>query len=52
MILNAQEIRDAAKIEDIVGQFVKLKRAGVNLVGLSPFTDEKNAVVYRFPEEQ
>lgn len=30
-----------AKVEDIVGDFVNLKRRGVNLIGLCPFHDEK-----------
>ena len=34
-------VTDAAKIEDIVGDFVTLRRAGVNLTGLCPFHDDK-----------
>ena len=29
------------RIEDIIGEYVQLKRAGANLKGLSPFQDEK-----------
>lgn len=36
-----QEIIDAARIEDIVGDFVTLKRRGANLTGLCPFHNEK-----------
>ena len=32
-----QEIRDAAPIEEVVGQYVKLERRGKNLTGLCPF---------------
>jgi DNA primase len=32
-----QEIRDAAPIEEVVGQYVKLERRGRNLTGLCPF---------------
>jgi DNA primase len=32
-----QEIRDAASIEEVVGQYVKLERRGKNLLGLCPF---------------
>ncbi|MGQ9687985.1 MAG: DNA primase [Desulfobaccales bacterium] len=32
-----QEIRDAASIEEVVGQYVKLERRGKNLTGLCPF---------------
>jgi DNA primase len=35
------KVLEAAKIEDIVGDFVSLKKAGSNLKALSPFTDEK-----------
>ena len=30
-----------ARIEEVVGDFVVLKRAGANYKGLSPFNDEK-----------
>ncbi len=36
-----QEIRDTAKIEDVVGDYVTLKKRGVNLLGLCPFHNEK-----------
>jgi len=32
-----QEIRDAAPIDEVVGQYVKLERKGKNLLGLCPF---------------
>ena len=38
---TVQEIIDTAKIEDVVGDFVNLKRAGSNLKGLCPFHNEK-----------
>ena len=31
----------AAKIEEVVGDYVTLKRRGANLIGLCPFHDEK-----------
>ena len=34
-------INDAARIEDVVGDYVTLKRRGVNLIGLCPFHNEK-----------
>ena len=36
-----QEIMDAARIEDVVSDFVTLKRRGANLLGLCPFHNEK-----------
>ena len=34
-------INDAARIEDVVGDYVTLKRRGVTLIGLCPFHNEK-----------
>lgn len=34
-------ITDAAQIQDVVGDFVTLKKRGVNLLGLCPFHNEK-----------
>ena len=36
-----EEVRSRLNIEDVVGQYVQLKRAGRNFKGLSPFTSEK-----------
>ena len=33
---------DRAKIEDVVGEFVTLRRAGVNMTGICPFHDDKH----------
>ena len=33
------EIMQTALVEEVIGDFVQLKRAGSNLKGLSPFTD-------------
>ncbi len=35
------KILDAARIEEVVGDFVNLKKRGVNMVGLCPFHNEK-----------
>ena len=35
------KIHDAAKIEEVVGDFVSLRKRGANLVGLCPFHNEK-----------
>lgn len=36
-----QQIIDTARIEEVVGDFVNLKKRGVNLLGLCPFHNEK-----------
>lgn len=38
---TVQEIFDRVKVEDIVQEFVNLKRRGVNLIGNCPFHNEK-----------
>lgn len=39
--LTIEKITDAARIEEVVGDFVSLKRAGVNYKGLCPFHDDR-----------
>jgi DNA primase len=36
-----EEVRSRLNIEDVVGEYVQLKRAGRNFKGLSPFTNER-----------
>lgn len=36
-----EEIRSRLNIEDVIGEYVQLKRAGRNYKGLSPFSNEK-----------
>ncbi|MDR1951158.1 MAG: DNA primase [Bacteroidales bacterium] len=38
---TAQTIAETARIDEVVGEFVSLKRRGVNLIGLCPFHNEK-----------
>ena len=38
---SVQEVLQTARIEDVVGDFVNLKRRGANLIGLCPFHGEK-----------
>lgn len=38
---TVQKILDTARIEEVVGDFVTLKRRGVNYIGLCPFHNEK-----------
>lgn len=39
--LTIDRINDTARIEDVVGDYVTLRRRGVNLLGLCPFHNEK-----------
>ena len=40
--ITIQRVRDSAKIEQVVGKFVKLRRSGVNLTGICPFHDDRH----------
>jgi DNA primase len=46
------EIMQTSRIEDVIGSFVHLKRAGSSLKGLSPFTDEKTPSFVVSPAKQ
>jgi DNA primase len=46
-----EEIRARLPIEDVVGRYVQLKRAGKNLKGLSPWTNEKTPSFMVSPEK-
>lgn len=44
-----EEIRERNDIEEVIGQYVPLKRAGSNLVGLCPFHNERTPSFTVFP---
>ncbi len=46
------DILSTARIEEVIGDYVNLKRAGSNLKGLSPFTDEKSPSFMVSPAKQ
>ena len=51
--MNAvDEVKGRLNIEDVIGEYVTLKRAGRNFKGLSPFTHEKTASFVVSPEKQ
>lgn len=47
-----EEIKSRLAVEDVVSQYVQLKRAGRNLKGLSPFSNEKTPSFIVSPEKQ
>ncbi|HEY1085945.1 MAG TPA: DNA primase [Candidatus Saccharimonadales bacterium] len=46
-----EEVRARLAIEDVVGEYVQLKRAGRNFKGLSPFTSERTPSFVVSPEK-
>ncbi len=46
------EIMQVSRIEEVIADYVQLKRAGSNLKGLSPFTDEKTPSFVVSPAKQ
>jgi DNA primase len=46
-----EEVRARLNIEDVVGEYVQLKRAGRNFKGLSPFSGEKSPSFFVSPEK-
>ena len=46
-----EEIRSRLNIEDVVGEYVQLKRAGRSFKGLSPFTGERTPSFYVSPDK-
>tara|TARA_R110001599_G_scaffold41654_2_gene125837 strand:+ start:2236 stop:4191 length:1956 start_codon:yes stop_codon:yes gene_type:complete len=43
---------ETARVEEVIGEFVNLKKAGSNFKGLSPFTDEKSPSFMVSPVKQ
>jgi DNA primase len=46
---SVDEVIETAKVEDVVGDYVTLKRRGSNLAGLCPFHNEKTPSFYVSP---
>lgn len=46
---TVQKIYEAVRIEEVIGDFVNLKKRGVNYVALSPFVNEKTPSFYVSP---
>ncbi len=46
-----EEVRTRLNIEDVIGEYVQLKRAGRNYKGLSPFSSEKTPSFFVSPDK-
>jgi DNA primase len=46
------KVFETARVEEVIGDFVQLKRAGSNLKGLSPFSEEKSPSFMVSPVKQ
>ena len=47
-----EEVFDTARVEEVIGDFVQLKKSGSNFKGLSPFTEEKTPSFMVSPAKQ
>ena len=46
------KVFEAARVEEVIGDYIQLKRSGSNLKGLSPFTDERTPSFMVSPAKQ
>ncbi|MFN3755836.1 MAG: DNA primase [Flavobacterium sp.] len=46
------KVYETARVEEVIGDFVQLKRAGSNMKGLSPFSDERSPSFMVSPVKQ
>ena len=47
-----EKVFDQARVEEVIGDFVQLKRSGSNMKGLSPFVNEKSPSFMVSPVKQ
>src|SRR5437868_6690075 len=47
-----EEVKSRLSVEDVISEYVQLKRAGRNFKGLSPFNNEKTPSLMVSPEKQ
>ena len=47
-----EKVFEIARVEEVIGDFVQLKRAGSNMKGLSPFVNEKSPSFMVSPVKQ
>src|SRR5690554_379900 len=46
------KVFETALVEEVIGEFIQLRRSGSNLKGLSPFTDERTPSFMVSPAKQ
>ena len=46
------KVYETARIEEVIGDFVQLKKSGANYKGLSPFTEERSPSFMVSPVKQ
>ena len=46
------QVFDMARVEEVIGDFVQLKKAGSNFKGLSPFSEERTPSFMVSPVKQ
>ncbi|MEX0996399.1 MAG: DNA primase [Flavobacteriaceae bacterium] len=49
---TVDQVFETARVEEVIGDFVQLKKAGSNFKGLSPFTDERSPSFMVSPVKQ
>lgn len=47
-----EKVFDTARVEEVIGDFIQLKKSGANYKGLSPFTDERSPSFMVSPVKQ
>jgi DNA primase len=47
-----EEVKSRLSVEDVISEYIQLKRSGRNFKGLSPWTNEKTASLMVSPEKQ
>ena len=50
--ISIDQVFEAARVEEVIGDFVNLKKAGSNFKGLSPFSDERSPSFMVSPVKQ
>ncbi|MBX2828348.1 MAG: DNA primase [Flavobacteriaceae bacterium] len=50
--ITIDQVFDTARVEEVIGDFVQLKKSGSNFKGLSPFTDERTPSFMVSPVKQ